>query len=327
MDIPQKLKDAMSLFCEAQCRSDLIKNSAGISKKYRADDRAGKRLVTDTDEVRAYCTARMPATYCAVYSALEHTLPHFDRQIKSVLDVGAGTGAASWAASKFFPAAKITCVEREPAMAEAGKRLMSHAESPLCNSEWIIGDISSGLENSADCVVASYVLNELAAEQLEACVRRLWNSTTELLLLVEPGTPLGYSNIMRARAILLEEGANITAPCTHERQCPLGKDDWCAFSCRVARSKEHKLAKGGDAPYEDEKFSFLAVSRSAPNELPECRILRHPQISSGFVRLTVCRNDASEDTVAITKKYGALYKFCRKASAGDCFNLVKNSEN
>ena len=38
-------------------------------------------------------------------------------------------------------------------------------------------------------------------------------------------------------------------------------DDWCHFTCRVARSRLHKLLKGGEAPYEDEKFAFLAVAR------------------------------------------------------------------
>lgn len=320
MDIPNDLKDALDSVCKSENQSEIIKNSKDISSKYRNSEKSGKRLVSSSAEVDAYCISRMPATYCAVYSALKYCFDIFRKPLLSVLDVGAGTGAASWTASSFLPSAKITCLEREPAMAKKGRELMANASEPLKNAEWIIGDISSDFNLSADCVTASYVLNELAPQQFESAVNRLWNSANEFLLIVEPGTPAGYSNIITARNILLQNGAHIVAPCTHSKPCPLCKDDWCAFSCRVSRSRLHRLAKGGDAPFEDEKFSFLAVCRSK-QILPSCRILRHPQISSGFVKINVCNCDAHYNTLTVTKKYGNLYKFCRKASACDSFSV------
>ena len=38
-------------------------------------------------------------------------------------------------------------------------------------------------------------------------------------------------------------------------------DDWCHFSVRLPRSREHMHAKRAKVPFEDERFAYLAVSR------------------------------------------------------------------
>jgi len=70
-----------------------------------------------------------------------------------------------------------------------------------------------------------------------------------MLLIVEPGTPAGYKNITEARRVLVESGAHIAAPCTHENTCPMEGNDWCHFTCRISRSRLHRLMKGGEAPF------------------------------------------------------------------------------
>ena len=90
---------------------------------------------------------------------------------------------------------------------------------------------------------------------------------------------------------------------------------WCHFSTRVSRSKLHKDIKGGDAPYEDEKYSYIAFSKS---EVIPCknRILRHPQINPGFVELEVCSKDGFKK-IKYSKKDKELFKKARKSDAGD----------
>jgi ribosomal protein RSM22 (predicted rRNA methylase) len=114
------------------------------------------------------------------------------------------------------------------------------------------------------------VLNELAPAARESVLQRLWDATADTLVIVEPGTPAGWERILAARRQLIEAGAHVLAPCPHAFACPLQAPDWCHFAERVARSRLHRLAKGADVPWEDEKFSYVAVSRSR-----RCRCTRH----------------------------------------------------
>ena len=160
-----------------------------------------------------------------------------------------------------------------------------------------------------------YCLNELTPSARKAALMKLWHSTDKLLLIIEPGTPEGFSQLREARKLLLSEGGYIAAPCPHNGDCMLPEDDWCHFTARVARTKLHKQLKGGDAPYEDEKFCFLAVSRR------ECegraRILRHPKIESGKITLKLCTEQGISDKM-VTKK-SPLFKASRKSDSGDSF--------
>ena len=164
-------------------------------------------------------------------------------------------------------------------MMNLGKKLMNGG---IENVQWIKKNIiTENIEQKADLVISSYVLNEVKREEKNKILEKLWNATEKLLLIIEPGTPEGYSQIREMREYLLEIGANIVAPCAHEEKCKIEENDWCAFSCRVARTKVHKLLKEGDAPYEDEKFSYIAVSKIKTEK--KARILRHPKIENGAI--------------------------------------------
>jgi ribosomal protein RSM22 (predicted rRNA methylase) len=171
------------------------------------------------------------------------------------------------------------------------------------------------LPDEADLVISSYLLNEMTDEQqIEAAVR-FFHAAREMLLLVEPGTPKGYTVLQRVRNKLLESGAHIIAPCLHEGKCHMIGDDWCHFSCRIPRSRLHRQAKGGEAPYEDEKFTYLAVARNAC-QYASARILRHPRIYKGYLELEVCTKDGIRK-IKLSKKDGERYRQAKKAKIGD----------
>lgn len=202
-------------------------------------------------------------------------------------------------------------------MISVGRQLTEFCGVPAV---WKQGDITSGIDDSAELVMCSYCLNELTETVRRKTVEQLWSSTQRLLLIVEPGTPDGYSRILSARQQLIGLGAHIAAPCPHENACPLtvGAEpgDWCHFTVRVARSRLHKQLKGGDVPYEDEKFCFLAASRE---EFSPCaaRVLRHPRIDSGRITLKLCTPGGAEERM-VTKK-SPQFKAARKSDAGDSF--------
>ncbi|MCL2519084.1 MAG: small ribosomal subunit Rsm22 family protein, partial [Oscillospiraceae bacterium] len=280
---------------------ELLKAAQNISERYRS----GKFYIANETEALAYALTRMPATYGAVHNALEYALEFYDGTVKTLLDVGAGTGAATMAADSLLELDEITCIEREELMFNLGKKLFE-------NANWVKQDLNTATLPKADLVIASYVLVENNANLVD----KLWNAANEILLIVEPGTPNCCAQLKELRRNLIQKGADILAPCPHVEDC---ENDWCHFTCRIARSKIHKLLKGGDAPYEDEKFSYLALSKNN-NRRTNARILRHPIIDTGYVKLNVCTKNGIED-ITVTKKNGELYKQARKAKCGDSFNF------
>ena len=72
--------------------------------------------------------------------------------------------------------------------------------------------------------------------------------------------------------------------------------DWCHFSQRVERSSGHRHLKGGVLGYEDEKFSYVVLTR-APVVRRAARVLAQPEVSKIAVTAKLC----APDGVAISK--------------------------
>lgn len=316
MELPVELKLAIENQLVGIKHARLMEDAQTLSKKYRNESGHGKRLLTENNEAVAYSVVRMPATYGAVYSALNYTLDLIDCDIESLLDVGAGTGAASWAADSLIDLKSIVCLEREKAMREIGQKMMVEGPQSLKNAKWMEYDLTkNNTSEKADLVIASYVLNELDDDERIKAVDKLWNAANKVVLIIEPGTPVGYSHLRKIREYLLDKGAHIAAPCPHENSCPIEEDDWCHFTCRVQRSKLHRQLKEGEVPYEDEKFAYLAITREKYRNA-DARILRHPIVGKGRVTLEICGMDGVKK-INVFKRNGDLYKKARKVQCGD----------
>jgi ribosomal protein RSM22 (predicted rRNA methylase) len=175
-------------------------------------------------------------------------------------------------------------------MIAVGKRLMDEAPSG-CDVTWRAADITREPEplcgGPFDLCLISYALNELPHAERLPLVERLWKVTSGALALVAPGTPAGFAAIREARGWLLEAGAHLVAPCPHGDACPMAPGDWCHFSQRLARSRLHRQLKGGEAPYEDEKFAYVVAARM-PARPFAARVIRHPVVRSGHISLHLC---------------------------------------
>lgn len=321
MEFPASLKNSIEAHAARYPMAQLKSAAAALSLRYREQTGAGKSLLTEDLEAAAYALTRMPATFAATSFALQEALCAAEQTPRTLLDVGAGTGAACWAAGERLPLSEVTCLEREGAMRRLGRELMGEGAPALRDANWLAQDLNAAEAlPRAELVIASYALGEMTEQARSRALQKLWDAAEKMLLLVEPGTPAAYGQLLAARQMLLEQGAHLCAPCPHEQPCRLEDGDWCHFACRVPRSRLHKLLKGGDAPFEDEKFSYLAFVRQPPVAHRVFRVLRHPQIAKGQVHLELCGPEGGR-SLLVKKKEGARYKAARKAGWGESLRL------
>lgn len=319
MELSHELQSAVNQSLATWPTKSLTEAVSKLSDRYR-DGRPGPtgRFTESALDVAAYVAYRFPATYAVVAAVLEEVserLPRFNPH--TLLDVGAGPGTTMWACSQIWPSiTNTTLLERDPDMATWGQRLATYSNnSMLSQARWESIDLTSPWQTEpSDLVTASYVLGEFPEARLIPFISKLWEHTLSTLVLVEPGTPDGFKRILAARQSLLASGALVVAPCPHHDPCP---SDWCHFAKRVARSRIHRQAKGSTLAYEDEKFSYLVVSRS-PGLPITARIVRHPQIAKGHIKLALCTpTGLSHETV--TKNAGERFRLARHANWGDAF--------
>jgi ribosomal protein RSM22 (predicted rRNA methylase) len=283
---------------------ELKRAAAALSEAYRG----GRALAVSPE---AYLVTRMPATYAATYAALSELPPGLP-SIESILDVGAGTGAASLAARVLYPEAKITLIERDAALAKEARALLPGAES--------IAADAARLEHlpERDLVIAAYSAGEIGGD----IAQRLWRSTRVALVIVEPGTPKGFAFIRALRDELLAAGAHMAAPCPGSMACPMRNQDWCHFAARVERTSLHRKLKGGDLGYEDEKYSYVAFTRTALEPAP-ARIVRRPQHHAGWIELQTC-TPAGIETRRVTKRDRDAFREARRAVWGSALGGAQN---
>jgi ribosomal protein RSM22 (predicted rRNA methylase) len=318
--LPPGLAAALAAQLERRPRKALAESAERLSDSYRARKPTSEAIRTETDAL-AYALTRMPATYAAaitVLGRLAEEQPGFSP--KSLLDVGCGLGAAAYAASAVWPElGQIEMVDRSRAFLAMVEALA--AEAGLLTGARITAADMTRLQDSqdkSDLVVVAYVLTELSDADLLGVAESLWSRTGGALAILEPGTPRDHQRLMGVRARLIERGATILAPCAHARPCPLAPPDWCHFSVRLPRSREHKLLKGAAAPFEDEKFCYLVAARQG--ESAKARILAPPRHSKAGVVVKLC------DTNGLTEKFlpkrnKARYESIRRKEWGDALDV------
>jgi ribosomal protein RSM22 (predicted rRNA methylase) len=273
-------------------------------------------------DLAAYLTVRAPATFAAISAALREVvrlMPDFAPETLS--DLGAGPGTASFVAAAQFPSLKLaTMVEADPRFAKLAEELAQALPFPAS----LLRHSILGAIEPANLVIAAYVLAEMPLQQTAQIALHLWRATHGVLLLVEPGTPQGFARIKAARDALVKVGAHIVGPCTHEAACPMAKDDWCHFKARLQRSRAHMHAKGGTVPFEDEAYSWLAVSRFAAVR-DEARVLAPPTVTKIGVNLRLCGKAGLHDEMIASRDKPA-YKRAKKLSWGDGFSRANTRE-
>ena len=141
-----------------------------MSARYRVDGGTAGSVFTDARDRLAYALTRMPATAAAMAAALRAAGV---TDVADVLDLGAGTGAALWAARECCRAeARFSAIERDPGLTALAQRLA--AGTDLESTTWNGSDLAIWAKVAApkshDLITAGYCLGELAPEARDAVV-------------------------------------------------------------------------------------------------------------------------------------------------------------
>ncbi len=319
--LPAWISAALANKLEHVSRADLRARAKSTSDAYRAGN--GSDLIRDELDALAYAVVRMPATYAAVRAALRYAIEIVpDFAPRSMLDVGAGPGTASWAAVDAWPSLRTaTLIDSNPRLMALARGLRDAMPVDV-TAGFIAGGAASALVTApgADVVMASYVLAELAPQAASDGLDALWRHADRLLVIVEPGTVDGFKRILACREALIAKGATIIAPCSHEGPCPLADAArWCHFAARLARSRDHLVVKDAQVPFEDEKFSYLIAGKGSADVARGARVLATPRVSKAGVALTLCAPGAAEER-SVPHRDKQAYKAAKRLDWGDAIN-------
>ncbi|GAM26921.1 hypothetical protein SAMD00019534_100960 [Acytostelium subglobosum LB1] len=374
IEVPKLLKRKISQALKGFPTAELRQISAELSDSLRTRTRSDKKLQDKTmpykvapeekpvisygkGEALAYIAHRMPGVYACthrVFSEIATRLPNF--KPTTLLDYGSGPGTVIWSARQVWGESlkSIRAVEPSTFMSDISKKMLEGNTNEIKWSQFLMQPPHLSESMQSDLVVASYVLSELPDQETrEKVINDLWRNVkpTGMLVLVEPGTPIGFSLIRAMRQMLLDLPADqvtpqksyraqVVAPCPHSGRCPMGFNSWCHFSQRVARPVFQKLAKGpkSTVPFEDEKYSYIVMSKlidsTIPNQMTKqvemygeeelkpnklwSRLNEAPFKRKGHVTMDVCTPAGDLKRVTIAKSHGKqLYKEARRTFWSD----------
>jgi len=316
-DLPAELKAALDARLRGVSRSDAAGRAAVISQTYRGGGNSG--TIRSEADALAYALARMPATYAAVSASLNAFVdirPTFAP--KSMLDIGAGPGTATWAATQAFPSlGDFTLLDSNDALRALALDL-ARDSTRLHDIAYARGEARTALANAdaADLVIASYMIGETGEAEQRALAELMWQKARDTLLVVEPGTPAGYARIIALRTHLIDLGAHVAAPCSHDNPCPLEPPDWCHFSQRLQRSRAHMQVKGAEVPFEDERFAYVALTRVPVDGERPSRVLAQPAVGKVEIAAKLCTPEGLAFT-KVPRRAKADYAAARRWRWGD----------
>lgn len=316
-NLPAWLQSAIEHQLHAHNTNELNAASANITHHYRKL-KPSRQAIKHNADVGAYLAARLPATYAAISASLYQTLDRLpDFEPLTMLDIGAGPGTASFAAHTQLPSLQsFVLLDDNIPFLDVAKQLVTGAPIDLQQAQITCADITSiAVLPQSDLIIAGYSLVELSSTVQSILIKRLWQACSGVLLIVEPGTPKAYANLMLLRSQLIEAGAYVVAPCVGNYACPLEPNDWCHFSQRLPRSRAHMQAKCANVPFEDEKFSYIAMSRSQI-KMSQARILAPPVMNKAGIEFKVCAENGLEQR-QIPARDKLLFKQARKLGWGD----------
>ncbi|KAI9315465.1 mitochondrial small ribosomal subunit Rsm22-domain-containing protein [Dichotomocladium elegans] len=290
----------------------------------------------------AYMAGLLPTAYAATANVLNELSQRIsDFKPRTMMDFGTGPGTALWAAHEVYGEFEhCVGVDLSDDMLTIAEQLKASV-APRSSIEFKRYLSWKSEAQKPDLVVCAFTLGDISSAALQkSIVGQLWDMTGDTLVLIDRGTPIGFSNIARARQHILDttKDMHVVAPCPHDKPCPLlfspnAKPDklWCHFSQRVQRPSFLMKTKHSKSNVEDAKYAYVVLrhgSRPAMKEQPDYaseaytwpRLVQAPIKRHGHVVMDVCTKEGKFYRTCPINLQGKIpYRDARKVAWGDLF--------
>jgi len=260
-----------------------------------------------------------------------------------ILDLGAGTGAAGFAAAARVAAAygvkiRLTSFDRSRAALRLLRESFAAVRTeafPGSEVETVAGDFASGgadFEPVHSLVLAHFVENELPRAQRAGFFARAVSALAPggRLVLSEPYLHDEPGWMREKREAALATGLRILAPCPHEGACPL--DGPCHAVRRLVPSRARQVlaAALGRPAAAESAYSFLVLARprrrgeaAEAATPPPARIVGSPTFAKGQTLVPLCLADGTAGKVQFLHRHlsSAQAKALRRKERGEALEV------
>ncbi len=325
-NLPLVIETAISNILSTQETSEWVSHAGVLHEQYVSRENSHGRIsLKSFDDTLAYLALRVPATYAQTYSALadiQALVPSW--QPKNVLDLGSGPGTGSWAAKEVWPSiSESSSVDQHNDFLMIGKQIQTSAQLEI-TMHWQQYDLRGGIdqhENKYDVVLIANVLNELSPAAADKLIGQALNSCRGVVVIIEPGTPFGYSMTENAAKKLSKAGL-LLAPYIQNTFVPTN-DYYLHFPQRLIRPDFQRRIRQHmrettlmASDWEETKYAYTVISKIPSEITPWGRCIGPVKTQKGFLEIPVLTKDGIEK-VKVLKRHNQQYTFAKDRKWGE----------
>lgn len=332
VNLPEKISSTIGEILSRPENNGWVVRAEKLHEKYMEKRSTREEpFITGYMDVLGYLGLRVSATYAQITSALlqiQEVMPDFAPT--SLLDLGSGPGTGVWAATEVWPSIiRARCIDQEQSFLLVGTEILEKAQ-PTVAVTWQLHDVPTSLENDTgryDLIIIANVLNELSELEREQVVEDAMDHCTGVVLIIEPGTPLGFS-IIQKTAEEFSKDATCIAPYINS-SVVRSNDFWIHFPQRfqrpefLRRVRQHMRESSLMASdFEETKFSYIALSKRLTSRNVWGRCVGPVTKQKGFLELPVLTAEGIEK-IKILKRHKAQYSFAKEIKWGEIISDKK----
>lgn len=322
--LPQPIQQAITTLLADAGSGAWMKRAHLLHERYRQPaDNKQQQHVVDALDALAYLGLRASATYSQIWGAVDalcDLVPSW--QPTTLLDLGCGAGSGLWALADLLPSlTHATAVDQSAPFLSLGQQILKAAREPLTVTWQQANILQSVQQGSAtyDVVLLANVLNELHEPQRTRLVEAAFHRCTGVLLVVEPGTPVG-SAIVQSLAQQLAPKGTLLAPYLGNQ---FVLEPWLHFPQRFTRpdfARRLRQAMRDSAlmasDWEEAKYSYVAIGKLSPEVTPWARVIGPTQLLKGHLEVPLLTSEGRVQA-KVFKRDKSPYAYAKKLRWGE----------